>query len=327
MRRIEMKTFNNLIGKRFGRLVVLERAENKNKHVYWLCQCDCGNKTIVRSQHLTDGKILSCGCYVNEKNTRHGKAGSRIYKIWHKMIRRCEKPTDHAKYYKDKGVKVCPEWHDFNTFYSWSMENGYNDALTIDRINGNGNYEPSNCRWVTQREQARNTSRNVKFNGVCQSEWAELLDVSETRLTTLRNKGYSLREALKIEYEIEKDKEIPNVLLNIDFSKLDEYQLEAAKTINPVLSEKELIINSCLGMAGETGEFIEHIKKWQGQGHSLDETHIVFELGDILFYISQACTAFGMSLGHVAKMNIRKLRKRYGETFESAKSINRTDDM
>ena len=107
----------------------------------------------------------------------------------------------------------------------------------------------------------------------------------------------------------------------------NEYQKEAAKTINKSLSKEELVINSCLGIAGETGEFIEHIKKWQGQGHSLDKTHIVLELGDILFYIAQACTAFGVSLDHVAKMNILKLRKRYGDSFNSDKSINRKDNM
>lgn len=108
---------------------------------------------------------------------------------------------------------------------------------------------------------------------------------------------------------------------------LNEYQREAAKTINPVLSEKELIINSCLGMAGETGEFIEHIKKWQGQGHSLDQEHIVYELGDVLFYIAQACTSFHITLEEVAEKNIQKLRQRYGESFDADKSINRKDDM
>ena len=243
------------------------------------------------------------------------------------MIARCEKETDHSKYYKDKGVSVCKEWHKFENFHTWAVNNGYNDKLTIDRINVNGNYEPDNCRWVTMKEQSRNTTRNIKFNGVCQSEWAELLGIKESRLTTLRNKGLSLEEALKTQYKEEKGIEIPKVLLSLRFDKLNEYQIEASKTINKELDKKELIINSCLGLAGETGELIEHIKKWQGQGHPLNKTHLVFELGDVLFYLAQFCTCSGFSLEHIAKMNIRKLRQRYGDKFSADKSINRKDNM
>lgn len=109
--------------------------------------------------------------------------------------------------------------------------------------------------------------------------------------------------------------------------KFNQYQTEAEKTINKAMSNNDIIINAALGLAGETGEVVDLIKKWQGQGHTLDEKKVINELGDVLWYISEMCSAMMVPLSEVAEGNIAKLRIRYGEKFDSNKSINRKDDM
>lgn len=130
------------------------------------------------------------GCFVT-----HGKSGTRVYGIWCDMKKRCYNPKNKRySRYGGRGISVCEEWKEnFQMFYEWAMANGYTDELTIDRINVNGNYEPSNCRWVTVKEQQRNTSRNrfITVNGVTRtvSEWAEITgihrDVIKDRLNKL----------------------------------------------------------------------------------------------------------------------------------------------
>ena len=131
----------------------------------WLCECDCGNKKVISSDCLTMGKTKSCGCLDKEKHitspnrTTHGLYGTRIYRIWKAIKTRCNNPNsiDYKKYYGSKGVKICDEWnYNFWKFYDWSICHGYKDNLSIDRIDPYGNYEPSNCRWVTMKVQANN---------------------------------------------------------------------------------------------------------------------------------------------------------------------------
>lgn len=173
-----------IIGKRFGRLTVLpEIQERKNNSMRkYLCRCDCGNYTWVTSTNLTSGNTRSCGCLSKEMihtlSRKHGMSQTRIYNIWRKMISRCEKEYDNCyKRYGAVGISVCEEWHNFENFYKWSMENGYNDHMTIDRINGQGNYEPSNCRWVSYKVQANNLKTNiiVEYKGEQKtlSQWAD----------------------------------------------------------------------------------------------------------------------------------------------------------
>lgn len=147
----------DITGQKYGRLTVLSYAYTKNKVAFWKCKCDCGNEKIVRGSHLKNGSIKSCGCFRKEvtgkKATVHGKYGSRLYRIWKGIKGRCFNPSN-SKYpiYGGRGITVCNEWLEYEPFYEWAMKNGYKEDLTIERIDVNGNYEPSNCTWVTEKE-------------------------------------------------------------------------------------------------------------------------------------------------------------------------------
>ena len=152
-----------LIGKKFGNLTVVSRAENtKWGTSRWNCICECGNSTIVYGTHLTSGRSTSCGCHHREwcskQFSTHGDTGTRLHRIWKAMKSRCSNPNlPFYKYYGGKGIKVCAEWsNDYISFKEWSLSHGYKENLTIDRIDPDGNYEPNNCRWVTMTVQNRN---------------------------------------------------------------------------------------------------------------------------------------------------------------------------
>lgn len=146
----------DITGQKFGKLTVLEyEGRNDNRVQFWLCKCDCGNESIVRSSNLKSGNSKSCGCSINDSrhktnkaNTKHGKCNTRLYSIWSGMKSRCNyEKNDSFNDYGKRGISVCDEWEDdFQTFYDWAMRNGYSDDLSIDRIDNDGNYEPSNCR-------------------------------------------------------------------------------------------------------------------------------------------------------------------------------------
>lgn len=125
------------------------------------CKCECGTIKDFWLCDIEKGKIKSCGCLryknLSERNTKHGKCGTRIYRIWRGIISRCEiKTATSYENYGGRGISVCKEWHSFDCFYKWALENGYLDNLTIERINNNGNYEPKNCCWITKSEQSLN---------------------------------------------------------------------------------------------------------------------------------------------------------------------------
>ena len=162
-----MSTLIDLSGRKFTQLEVISRSPNKYGKSAWYCLCDCGNTKIISGNDLKSGKVKSCGCLRSAANkthkTTHGDRKKRLYACWCSMHTRCTNPNfKNYEIYGGKGVTVCEEWGDYLPFKKWALSNGYSDNLTLDRINGNGNYEPSNCRWATTREQARNTT-NTKL--------------------------------------------------------------------------------------------------------------------------------------------------------------------
>lgn len=199
----------DITGQKFGRLTVLKFAYIKNGNTYWNCICECGNEKIVSAKNIKHGKTKSCGCYFSEikskqmtligqKNVKHGdcRGGdrSRIYLTWRNMIHRCEDPRAKGyERYGGRGIKVCEEWHNYPTFKEWAMNNGYADNLTIDRIDNHGNYEPSNCRWATAKEQQNNTSynHNITMNGETKTitEWAEIYGIKRTTINARIRRG------------------------------------------------------------------------------------------------------------------------------------------
>lgn len=148
----------DLSGMRFGHWIVLRRGKNIGNCVAWLCKCDCGTERLVQGTSLKGGLSKSCGCKKSENHFKtHGQSNTRLYSIWQQMKNRTLSPSNH-KYndYGGRGIKVCNEWLTFESFMQWALTHGYSDKLQIDRIDVNGNYEPSNCRWVGKRENMLN---------------------------------------------------------------------------------------------------------------------------------------------------------------------------
>lgn len=188
-----MKNLNrthNLIGERFGKLVVIGLDDRGTKKTYWVCQCDCGGIKSARSDSLISGAVKSCGCLKKQQdkinltaNHSHKQSGTRLYKIWQNMKKRCSNIHDtRYERYGGRGISVCNEWkNSFQNFYDWAMDNGYDDSLTIDRINNDGNYCPENCRWATIKEQCENRSTTIKITigNATKSliEWCKIFEI------------------------------------------------------------------------------------------------------------------------------------------------------
>ena len=157
-----MPPFKDLTGLRFGRLTVLERAtNNKRNGICYLCICDCGRKKIVDVCHLRNGLTTSCGCFHKERarkaNTTHSGSKTRLYQTWCNMKARCYRQgsTDYRRY-GGRGITICDEWRDnFAAFQEWALSHGYDDNLTIDRIDVDKGYCPENCQWLSRSENSK----------------------------------------------------------------------------------------------------------------------------------------------------------------------------
>lgn len=174
----------DLTGKRFGKWTVIKRSGiNSSGTAMWLCECDCGTIRAVRGTILRNGMSESCGCI-----RTHGLSNTRLHRIWSNMKQRCyNKNNDRYNSYGGRGIKVCDEWmHDFMSFYNWSMVHGYKNNLTIDRIDVNKNYEPNNCRWLTNKKQQFNKRGNhlITYKGTTQTitEWSTQLGIKKGTL-------------------------------------------------------------------------------------------------------------------------------------------------
>ena len=210
----------DLTGQRFGRLTVIKRADNTaHGEACWVCQCDCGNTVVVIGVHLRSHHTKSCGCLQKQISSDilakvnvkcDGRSKTRLYRIWVSMIKRCQySKQDSFERYGGRGITVCQEWQDFDTFAFWARASGYGEKLSIDRIDVNGNYCPENCRWATAKEQQRNTryNRNIEYDGRMQSvsAWAEELGINVVTLFGRLYRGWPVERALTEPVHAEKN--------------------------------------------------------------------------------------------------------------------------
>lgn len=201
----------DLTGRQFGFLTVLETSNNRSNEgrKVWKCLCECGNVVEKDTKALLTGGVRSCGCKraelhnQSDKCVKHGMYNTRLYRTWSAMRNRCSNSANHAyRYYGGRGITVCSEWEEFESFMEWAMENGYQENLTIDRINVDGNYEPDNCRWATLEIQANNkrTSKYIEFQGEKHtvSEWSRITGFSKELIAQRLKRGWTEEETLTI---------------------------------------------------------------------------------------------------------------------------------
>lgn len=198
-------------GEKYGKLTVVELAidGNANKRK-WLCKCECGGDKITSEDNLKRGHCKSCGCLYSKiggkskHGTERGESKTRLYKIWSRMIWRCERPN--YKYFKDyggRGIAVCSDWHNFKLFKEWANNNGYSEYLSLDRIENDKGYSPDNCRWATAKQQANNRRNNVKvfYQGEERTiaEWADKFGFNYPRFYQALKRGQTIADCIEKE--------------------------------------------------------------------------------------------------------------------------------
>jgi hypothetical protein len=194
----------DLVGQQFGDLLVTAKGNRQGTGMLWACVCTCGVSLHVRSDKLRSGKQTSCGCKSqNGRPPRHGKHGTRVYKIWDTMKQRCTNPN-HKSYhdYGERGITVSVEWmQSFDQFYT-DMGDPPTDRHTLDRRDNNAGYAAGNCRWATHDEQHSNRRDNVHLtlNGVTrtQAEWVKVTGLSRLTIQQRRKRGWTVEETLTL---------------------------------------------------------------------------------------------------------------------------------
>ena len=192
----------DLNNQQFGRLLVIDKSDKRGNggEVFWNCICNCGKLSMVRAGCLISGGTTSCGCIQKQATTKHGMTKTRTFKSWDSMKQRCLNPNapDYPKY-GGRGITICQRWIDsFTNFFDDMGERPEN--LSIDRINVNGNYEPSNCRWASRSLQQRNktTSLMIEWNGkvLCAADWSDIVNISSKIICDRIRVGWTPQEAL-----------------------------------------------------------------------------------------------------------------------------------
>lgn len=202
----------DITGQRFGKLVAICQAEphitqSGNKREMWKCRCDCGNETIKAKADLIRNETKSCGCshYVTGNKSpayKHGRSKERLYTIHRGMLYRCENPScNNYKYYGARGITVCDDWHNVNTFIDWALSHGYKNNLSLDRIDNNKGYEPANCRWADNHTQSTNRrqSHHIMYenNSIPLTDFAKQNDLNYSFVLTHYLKEETAEEILQ----------------------------------------------------------------------------------------------------------------------------------
>lgn len=195
---------SDLVGQRFGRWLVIQRAYVKRKGTYWLCRCDCGTERAVREQNLLKGGTKSCGCYKRDlflgRVTHHGCDNKPEFSVWEGMYARCcNKHHTAYKYYGGRGVTICDSWlNDPNVFIQWLRDKGWKKGLQVDRINTDKGYSPENCRLVTPQINLYNKRNNFSVGTwKCLAELLQVLKVCDTGLKEGKKKYQRIHYFLK----------------------------------------------------------------------------------------------------------------------------------
>jgi hypothetical protein len=195
------------IGQKFGKLTVRGAVWNGRRWL-WECDCECGGHSVAYPNQIMRGTTKTCGCgrsvTFHNMHLKHGEAGTKLHGIWKGVRNRCGHNT-HSHHYGDRGISVCPEWDDHATFKEWAISHGYAEGLTLERIDVNGDYCPDNCTWITQKEQTRNTRRNiiVEHNGrkAPISVWCDELGLKRPTVYDRIRRGVDPVVALGLETE------------------------------------------------------------------------------------------------------------------------------
>lgn len=192
-------------GQRFGQLLCLEPGPHSlSGALLWRCRCDCGQEHLASAADLTSGKVKSCGCRQGQRS--HGLSRAQghkthLYRVWIAMKRRCDSPREKCyPSYGGRGIRICEEWAEYPAFHEWAISHGYQQGLTIDRINNDGNYEPENCRWVSMGEQVNNRRNNkfLTYQGETKTfgQWQAATGIDRRTIQSRIERGLTAAQAL-----------------------------------------------------------------------------------------------------------------------------------